>query len=95
MPELRTGRGSDMLRDILPAQRDASGDQRLQAGQAVDQLRLSVAVDTGDTDDLAFRTLKADILDRVVVVPLGGDGHALLIQDRLRPASHPSLSTTS
>ena len=43
----------------------------LQAGQAVDQLRLAVAVDAGDADDLAGPGLKADVVDGVAACGYG------------------------
>ena len=39
----------------LPLQLDRAAGDFLQAGQAVDQLGLAVAFDTGDADDLALR----------------------------------------
>ena len=63
--------------DVLPAEGDLAGHQGLQSRQAVDQLRLAVAVDAGDTDDLSRPDRKGDILDGVVVVELGGHRHAL------------------
>ena len=56
--------------DVLPAEADGPLLQRLQAGEAVDQLGLSVAVDPGDADDLPPADLEGDVPHRVVLVPL-------------------------
>src|SRR5207248_5176015 len=45
--------------------RDAAGRRPPQARQRVDQLRLAVAVDTGDADDLARPDLERDIAHRL------------------------------
>ena len=71
------------VRDVLPAHGDLTAAERLQTGQAVDQLRLAVAVDTGDADDLAAAHLKADVLDGVVLMHLARDGHVLDVEHDL------------
>ena len=66
--------------NILAAQVDLTAYQRLQTGQTVDELRLAVAVDTGETDDLAPAHLQGHVLDGVVLVDLASYGHVLYIQ---------------
>ena len=66
--------------DIGAVHHDFAALEGLQTGQAVDQLRLAVAVDTGDTDDFAPADLEGHIVDGVVLVVLGGHGHVLHIQ---------------
>ena len=73
------------IRDVPALQPDrAAGrlfeSQRLQTGEAVDELRLAVAVDTGDADDLAPAHLQGHVLDGVVLMYLAGHGHVLHIQ---------------
>ena len=65
------------MRDIVAAELDVSGLHRLKSGDAVDELGLAVAVNTGDADDLARVHVERHTLDGVVVVHLGGDGHLL------------------
>ena len=67
--------------DVLAAERDLAGLQGLQARQAVDQLRLAVAVNTGNADNLSRPDRKGDILHSIVVMELGGHGHTLHHQD--------------
>ena len=71
------------LGDVLAAQGQGALLQGLQAGDAVDQFRLAVAVDACDTDDLAPADLEAHVLHGVVFVPLGGHGHAPHVQHYL------------
>ena len=69
--------------DILAAQADLTAYQRLKAGKTIDELRLSVAVDTGDADDLAPAHLQGHVLDGVVLMYLAGHGHVLHVQHHL------------
>ena len=69
--------------DVLTAELDGAGNERLQAGQTVDELRLAVAVDAGKADDLAAADLERNVLDGIVLVELGGHGHALDLEDDL------------
>ena len=71
------------LGDVLAAQGQRALLQGFQAGDAVDQLRLAVAVDARDADDFAPADLEGHVLDGVVFVPLGGHGHALHVQHHL------------
>ena len=41
------------MRDILAAEGDRAGGRLIKACQTVDKLGLTIAVDTGDADDLA------------------------------------------
>ena len=72
--------GDGHFADILAAQNDGSAGERFQTAQAVDELRLAVAVDTGDADDLARADIQADVVDRVVLVELGSDAHILNVK---------------
>src|SRR5581483_10563268 len=45
--------GGDMMRDVAAGDRDRAGGRAQEARERVDQLRLAVAVDSGDADDLA------------------------------------------
>ena len=67
--------------DVLAAERNLAGLQGLQARQAVDQLRLAVAVNTGNADNLSRPDRKGDILHSIVVMELGGHSHTLHHQD--------------
>ena len=71
------------LGDVLAVQGDLAGHQGLQAGEAVDELGLAVAVDAGDAHDLAPADLQGHVLDGVVAVGLGGHGHVLHGEDHL------------
>ena len=68
--------------DILAAEGNGSL-ALLQAGEAVDELRLAVAVDAGDADDLPGAHVKAHIVDRVPLVGPGGHGEVLHLQHRV------------
>ena len=68
------------LCDVLSVQKDGSAHQRFQAGNAVDQFRLAVAVDAGDAHDFAPAHLEGNVLYGVVAVRLGGHGHVLNLQ---------------
>ena len=69
------------LGNILAAELDLALGQRLQAGQAEDELGLAVAIDAGDADDLARTHVQGDLVDGVALVELGGDGHVFNVQD--------------
>jgi len=66
---------------VLPAEAYFAVGERLQPRKTVNQLCLSVAVDTGDTDDLAGAHAEGHVFHGVVFVHLGGHGHVLHIQD--------------
>ena len=68
--------------NILPAQGNAAGGL-VQSGQAVDQLRLAVAVDTGDADDLTGADVKADMVHGVALMGVGCHAQILYPQDLL------------
>ena len=65
---------------ILPVQRDGAVWQRLQAGQSIDQLCLSIAVDTRHTDNLPAFYLKTHIVDRIFFMSIGCYWHMAHIQ---------------
>ena len=67
--------------NILALKRDFAAHGRLQTGQGVDKLRLAVAVDTGDADDLARADTERHVFDGVVLMDLGGDRQVLDGQD--------------
>ena len=69
--------------DVLAAEGDLAGLQGLQPRQAVDQLRLAVAVDAGDADDLSGPDREGHVLHCVVAVGPGGHRHALHLEDGL------------
>ena len=69
--------------NILAAKGNPAAGDLLQAGQAVDKLRLTVAVDTGDTDDLPGMNLEGDVLHGIVLVELGGHRHIFHVQNHL------------
>ena len=71
------------MSDILSAQGNTAGHQRFQPGEAVDQLRLAVAVNPGNADDLAPPHLEGHVLHSVVLMDLGGHGHVLHIQHHI------------
>ena len=75
--------------DILAAQGNPALAGLFQTGQAVDQLGLSVAVDTGDADNLTGTNLEGYLLHRVVFMQPGGDGQALHIQNHLTGVGRP------
>ena len=63
--------------DVLSAEPYLAGLRLFQAGYAVDQLRLAVAVDACDTDYLARVDLEADAAHRVLLVYAGTDAQVL------------------
>ena len=66
--------------DVLAAEGDLAGGQRLQTGEAVDELRLAVAVDAGQAHDLTPAHLQAHVADGVVLMYLAGHGHMRHVQ---------------
>ena len=56
--------------DFFPAQGNRTAGGFLQAGDAIDELALAVAVDTGDADDLSGADIKRDIVHSVFLVKL-------------------------
>ena len=71
------------LGDVLAVQDDFTLAERLQAGQAIDQLRLTIAVDARDANDLPAVHGEGHILHGVVVVRLRGHGHMAHFQHGL------------
>ena len=69
--------------DVLPAEEKLAGHQRFQTGQAVDQFRLAVAVDTRNADDLAPPHLEGHILHGVVLMQVRSHGHIFHLEDDL------------
>ena len=69
--------------DVLAFQLDGTGGGLFQAGNAVDQFALAVAVDTGDADDLARADIEADAAHGVVLVYLAGYNKVFHFQNRL------------
>ena len=57
--------------------------ERLKAGDTVDKLRLAVAVDACNADDLACVHLEGHVSDGVVMMHLRRDSHALDIEDNV------------
>ena len=71
------------MRDVLAAKQDFPVLDRLKPRQAVDQLRLTVAVDAGDADDLARAHLKRYVMHGVVLVLPGGDRQVLHVEQHV------------
>ena len=67
--------------DVLPIQRDRTAGDFFQTGQAVHQLGLTVALNTGKADDLTRANVKADIAHRIFFMGAAGHRHALHAQD--------------
>ena len=67
--------------DVLAAHGYLAGYQRLKTRQTIDKFGLTVAVDTGDADDLALAYLQRYVLNSVILVNLTGYRHVLHIQD--------------
>ena len=60
--------------DVVPAELDMPVRGLLQPGEAVDELRLAVAVDAGDAEYLARAHVEADAVHGVLLVDARGDG---------------------
>ena len=71
------------LCNILSAELHGAAHHRLQAGNAVHQLRLAVAVDAGNADDLAGANLEGHVPNGVVLMHLGSHGQAPDIQNHI------------
>ena len=71
------------LRDVFSAERDGARGRLLESGQAVDQFRLTVSVDSGDTQDLSRVHFEGNVADSIVLVDLGRNSQAFDLQDRL------------
>ena len=71
------------MRDVLAAKQDLPVLDRLKPRQAVDQLRLTVAVDAGDADDLTRTHLKRYVVHGVVLVLPGGDRQVLHVEQHV------------
>ena len=69
--------------DILTMEGYAAGNRAFQTGNAVNQLRLSVSVDTGDTDDLPCPDGEGDIVHGVLLAELGGHSEVLHLQNHI------------
>ena len=69
--------------DVLAVQRDLAARQLLKAGETVDELGLTVALDARQTDDLAAVDLEGDVLDGVLLALVVVDGDALHVQHDL------------
>ena len=69
--------------NVLAVKGDFAGNQGFQPCQAVDKLRLSVAVNAGDADNFAATHLQGYIPYGIVFVHLGGYRHVLNIQDHI------------
>ena len=69
--------------DITAAKGHRAAAALLQAGQAVDELALAVAVDAGDAQNLTRPGLEADIMDRIPLLGMGGDRQVLHLEHRL------------
>ena len=61
--------------DVLAAQLHGAAGDLIQARQALDELRLAVAVDTGDAHDLSGPDLQAHVVNGVPLVLVGGHAH--------------------
>ena len=68
---------------VLAAERDRAARDLVQAGQAVDELRLAVAVDAGDADDLARADIERHMIDGVALVQVRQDAQVLHMQNLL------------
>ena len=75
------------VRDRLAAECDRAARDLVQAGQAVDELRLAVAVDAGDADDLARADIERHMIDGVALVQVRQDAQVLHMQDLLAGVS--------
>ena len=75
------------VRDRLAAERDRAARDLVQAGQAVDELRLAVAVDAGDADDLARADIERHMIDGVALVQVRQDAQILHMQNLLAGVS--------
>ena len=69
--------------NIVPAQLHGAAAGLLQAGQAVYQLGLAVAINARDTQDLPAARGKGHIVHGVLLVQLAGHGKVLYLQHRL------------
>ena len=72
------------VRDVLAAEGDRAGGRLIKARQAVDELGLSVAVDTGDADDLARADREGNIIHGVALLHVGVDAEVVDLQDLAR-----------
>ena len=66
--------------DVLAVQRDLAARQFFEAGEAIDELGLAVALDARQTDDLACVDLEGDVLDGVLLALVVVDGDILHVQ---------------
>src|SRR5699024_8405396 len=65
--------------NVFSIHKDISAFQRLQARQSVDQLRLTISVNSCYTDNFSFPYLEIHILNCVFFV-LSANGHMLYVQ---------------
>ena len=68
---------------VSAAERNFAFLERLKPGDAVNKLRLAVAVDAGNADDLACAHLEGHVLDGIVMMHLRRNGHTLNIEDNV------------
>ena len=72
------------MRDVLAAEGDRAGGRLIKARQAVDKLCLTVAVDTGDADDLARADGEGNVVHGVALLHVGVDAEVVDLQDLAR-----------
>ena len=72
------------MRDILAAEGDRAGGRLVKACQAVDKLRLTIAVDTGDADDLARADGEGNVVHGVALLHVGVDAEVVDLQNLAR-----------
>ena len=72
------------MRDILAAEGDRAGGRLIKACQAVDKLRLTIAVDTGDADDLSRADGEGNVVHGVALLHVGVDAEVVDLQDLSR-----------
>ena len=72
-----------LVGDILAVQRKLAARHLAQAGQAVDELGLAVALDARQTDDLACVHLEGHVLHHVLLALVIVDGNVFHVQHSL------------
>ena len=71
------------IRDVPALQPDRAAGRLFESRDAVDQLALAVAVNTGDADDLARADIEADAAHGVILVYLAGHYEVFHLKNRL------------
>ena len=71
-----------LVRDLPAAEPDVAARDAVKPRDTLDQLRLPVAVDARDADNLTRAHVKADVIHRRFLVQAGGDGQAAHLEDR-------------